>query len=78
MPENIQTVGAMCDGPRFCPLAYRSPPVTEEGRIPVMLEGEIGQEMYIVVEGSRVVQLEKAGNDIGKLSAGDYFGELGA
>lgn len=43
-----------------------------------MLEGEIGQEMYIVVEGSRVVQLEKAGNDIGKLSAGDYFGELGA
>lgn len=64
--------------PRFRPFAYRSPPVTEEGRIPVMLEGELGQEMYIVVEGSRVVQLERDGNDLGRLSAGDYFGELGA
>lgn len=50
----------------------------EAGKVPLMLEGEVGEEMYIVVEGSKTVLLERDGVDIGKLSSGDFFGELGA
>lgn len=55
---------------------YRSPPT--EDKQPVMLEGEVGEEMYIVVEGSKSVLLERKEETIGWLSSGDFFGELGA
>jgi CRP-like cAMP-binding protein len=43
-----------------------------------VLEGELGEEMYIIVEGAKTVVLEKDGQELGQLSAGDFFGELGA
>ena len=43
-----------------------------------MLEGEIGEEMYIIIEGAKTVVLQKDGEEIGKISSGDFFGELGA
>ena len=59
--------------------AHRAPAANiEASKLPIMLEGELGEEMYIVVEGSKTVLLEKDGADIGKLSSGDFFGELGA
>eukprot|EP01043_Picozoa_sp_COSAG02_P067974 COSAG02_NODE_11119_length_1789_cov_1.334320_3_plen_54_part_00 len=51
---------------------------SEDSKLPIMLEGEVGEEMYIVVEGSKTVLLQQGGKDIGKLSTGDFFGELGA
>ena len=59
--------------------AHRHPtPSLEDSNLPIMLEGEIGEEMYIVVEGSKTILLQQGGKDIGKLSSGDFFGELGA
>lgn len=44
----------------------------------VMEEGADCEEMYIVVEGSRSVLLERNRLKLGYLSTGDFFGELGA
>lgn len=74
----LRTVFAMCVRPRLSTPANRAPSSSTDGRQPIMLEGEIGREMYIVVEGSKTVLLEHAGSEIGKLSSGDFFGELGA
>ena len=63
--------------PDDCLHCHRSPP-TGESKQPIMLEGELGEEMYIIVEGAKTVVLEKDGQELGQLSAGDFFGELGA
>lgn len=44
----------------------------------IMEEGADCEEMYVVVEGSRAVVLERDGVKLGYLSTGDFFGELGA
>lgn len=50
----------------------------EGQREAVMQEGAAGEEMYVVIEGSRSVLVEADGIQLGRLSAGDFFGELGA
>ena len=42
-----------------------------------MTQGEVGQEMYIIVAGDRVV-IEVDEKEIGEVGTGDFFGELGA
>jgi hypothetical protein len=44
----------------------------------IMQEGAPSEEMYVIIEGSRSVLLEAASVQLGRLSAGDFFGELGA
>ena len=44
----------------------------------VMKEGADCEEMYIVIEGNRSIILEREGTQLGGLSTGDFFGELGA
>lgn len=45
----------------------------------IMGEGaENETSMYFVVEGSKTVVLEKGGVKLGRLSGGDFFGELAA
>ena len=34
--------------------------------------------MYIVIQGSKAVMITQSGNELGRLSEGDFFGELGA
>ena len=43
-----------------------------------MEEGADCEEMFVIVEGSRAVVLERDGSKLGSLSTGDFFGELGA
>jgi CRP-like cAMP-binding protein len=43
-----------------------------------MTEGAAAEEMFVVVEGSSSVLLEKAGAPLGRLSVGDFFGEMAA
>ena len=43
-----------------------------------MKEGADCEEMYIVIEGNRSIILEREGTQLGGLSTGDFFGELGA
>ena len=44
----------------------------------VMIEGQDAEEMYVIIEGSKTILLESSGEKLGVLSAGDFFGELGA
>lgn len=55
---------------------YVHPPQGE--REIVMQEGLDSEEMYVVIEGSESIVIEAKGIELGKLSVGDFFGELGA
>ena len=37
-------------------------------------EGEIGQEFFVIVDGE--VSVSKGGQEIRRLSSGDFFGEI--
>ncbi len=55
---------------------FSNPPIGQ--RELIMEEGADAEEMYIVIEGTRSVLLEASGVQLGALSTGDFFGELGA
>lgn len=57
---------------------YMDPRRYREGRQMIMEEGANGEEMYVIIEGSESVLVQKRGVDLGRLSVGDFFGELGA
>jgi putative ABC transport system ATP-binding protein len=41
---------------------------------PVIREGETGHELYLISDGE--VRVERAGNEVARLGAGEFFGEL--
>jgi CRP-like cAMP-binding protein len=43
-----------------------------------MAEDAEAHEMFVLIEGSKSVVVEKGGKVLGVMSAGDFFGELGA
>ena len=43
-----------------------------------MAAGESCEEMYVVIQGSKAVLISQGGAELGRLSEGDFFGELGA
>jgi CRP-like cAMP-binding protein len=45
----------------------------EEGKV-LAREGEIGQEFFVIVDGE--VSVSKGGQEIRRLSSGDFFGEI--
>lgn len=45
----------------------------EEGKV-LAREGEIGQEFFVIVDGE--VSVSKGGQEIRRLSPGDFFGEI--
>src|SRR5262245_51969854 len=49
-------------------------PVVVSAGEAVCIEGEPGDEFFVIVEGEAVV--ERAGRTVAKLTTGDYFGEL--
>ena len=55
---------------------FLNPP--REQKEVIMEEGAPSEEMYVVIEGSRSILLEASGVQLGVLSTGDFFGELGA
>ena len=40
----------------------------------IIREGEIGEELFLISEGE--VEVERAGHEVARLGAGDFFGEL--
>jgi small-conductance mechanosensitive channel len=57
-------------------IAVSSPMCVYGGGETIVQQGEAGQSMYVILEGTVSVVLEPARNEVARIEAGGYFGEM--